>query len=160
MIAYIGVGSNIGDRYGQIDTAQFFLEKKGVMIKRVSPLYETEAVCKPGERQPKFINGVFEVETDLSSEALLDLLEGIERNMGRFRKGDWTPRTIDLDILFYGDQVVDSPRLKIPHLEITKRWFVLKPLADLAPDLVHPVLKKKIKELLEEICNSSSIPPM
>lgn len=150
-LVYIGVGSNIGDRYGQIDTAQFFLEKKGITIKRVSPLYETEAVCKPGERQPKFINGVFEAETELSPEALLDLLEQVERNMGRFRKGDWTPRTIDLDILFYGDQVVDSPRLKIPHPEIASRWFVLKPLADLAPDLLHPVLKKTVGELLDKL---------
>lgn len=150
-LVYIGVGSNIGDRYGQIDTARFFLEKKGITIKRVSPLYETEAVCKPGERQPKFINGVFEAETDLSPEALLDLLEQVERNMGRFRKGDWTPRTIDLDILFYGDRVVDSPRLKIPHPEIADRWFVLKPLSDLAPDLLHPVLKKTVKELLENL---------
>ena len=150
-VVYIGVGSNIGDRYGQIDTAQFFLEKKGITIKRVSPPYETEAVCKPGERQPKFINGVFEVETDLSPEALLDLLEGIERNVGRFHKGDWTPRTIDLDILFYGDQIIDSPRLKIPHPEIANRWFVLKPLSDLAPDFPHPLLKKTIRELLDKL---------
>jgi 2-amino-4-hydroxy-6-hydroxymethyldihydropteridine diphosphokinase len=151
VLVYIGVGSNIGDRYGQIDTAQFFLEKKGIAIKRVSPLYETEAVCKPGERQPKFINGVFEIETDLAPEPLLDLLEQVEKNMGRFRKGDWTPRTIDLDLLFYGDQVVDSPRLKIPHPEIARRWFVLKPLSDLAPDFLHPILKKTVKELLENL---------
>ncbi|HEX5037541.1 MAG TPA: 2-amino-4-hydroxy-6-hydroxymethyldihydropteridine diphosphokinase, partial [bacterium] len=129
----------------------------GAHVRRVSPLYETEAVLKPGQPpQPNFLNGVFEVETDLEPERLLDLLEAIERDLGRARKGDWSPRPVDLDILFYDDRVVSTDRLKIPHPGLAGRLFVLKPLADLAPDMVHPVLKKTIKELL---WNFSSTPP-
>ncbi len=165
---YVGVGSNVGDRSGNVDLARFYLEKKGIQVKRTSPLYETEAICKgggsgeksaqpsPAQTMPKFLNGVFEIETDLLPEALREELEHVERLCGRNRKGDWQSRTMDLDILIYGDKVFDSQRLKVPHPAIEKRWFVLKPLADLAPDLVHPILKTTIKEIL---CNFSSIPP-
>lgn len=145
---YIAVGSNLGDRYGNVDLARSLLEKRGVAVERLSPLYETSAECKTGQDAPDFVNGVFEVKTDLDPEALLEVLEEIERGMGRRSKGDWSPRPIDLDILLYGDRVISTDRLKIPHPEMSNRWFVMKPLADLAPDVVHPVLGKNIKEML------------
>lgn len=154
---YIGVGSNLGDRHENIERSRRRLGQSGAHVRRVSPLYETQALLKPGQpSQPDFLNAVFEVETVLDPERLLDLLETIERDLGRTRKGDWSPRPIDLDILLYENRVVDSPRLKIPHPEMTRRLFVLKPLADLAKDVVHPVLKKTIKEIL---WNFSSTPP-
>lgn len=156
-IVYIGVGSNQGDRHENIERSRSRLGQSGAHVRRVSPLYETQALLKPGQpSQPDFLNGVFEVETVLDPERLLDLLETIERELGRTGKGDWSPRTIDLDILLYENLVLDSPRLKIPHPEMTRRGFVLKPLADLAKDVVHPVLKKTIKEIL---WNFSSTPP-
>jgi len=156
-IVYIGVGSNQGDRHENIEGSRRRLGQSGAHARRVSPLYETQAVVKPGQPvQPDFLNAVFEVETGLDPERLLDLLETIERELGRSQKGDWSPRTIDLDILLYENLVLDSPRLKVPHPEMVRRPFVLKPLADLAPDVVHPVLRKTIKEIL---WNFSSIPP-
>ncbi len=148
---YLGVGSNLGGRYKNIETARQLLEQRMISVKRVSPLYETEAVCKPGQSMPPFVNGVFEIETDLSPDELLKSLEGVEKIMGRNHKGDWGPRPIDLDILFYGDSVVESERLRIPHPEIANRWFILRPLADLAPDLKHPMLGKTIHDLLRNI---------
>jgi 2-amino-4-hydroxy-6-hydroxymethyldihydropteridine diphosphokinase len=156
-IAYIGVGSNLGDRHENISRSRRRLDDAGAHVRRFSPLYETQAMLQPRQPpQPDFLNGVFEIETELEPESLLDLLETIERALGRTRKDDWSPRPIDLDILLYENRVVSTARLKIPHPEMQKRWFVLKPLADLAPDVVHPVSGKTIKELL---CNSSSTPP-
>ncbi len=157
-LAYLGVGSNLGDRKKNIDEARVLLKKNGVMIKRISPLYETDAVVKGNQSMPEFLNGVFEIETKKEPMELLTLLEEVEKELGRRQKGDWGPRTIDLDLLFYGDSVIDSKRLQVPHPEIPNRWFVLKPLSDLAPDFVHPVLRKTIKELI--LCNSSSTPQM
>lgn len=150
-VVYIGVGANTGDRQGNIEMAAVLLEKKGIRVTRVSPIYETEAVCKPGQRMPPFLNAAFEIETGLEPEALRELLEGVERAMGRYHKGGWQPRPIDLDILFYGDRVIDSERLKVPHPDAATRWFVLKPLSDIAPDLVHPVLKRTVRDLLQAI---------
>lgn len=101
--------------------------------------------------QPDFLNAVFEVETDLTPESFLDLLETIERDLGRSRKGDWSLRPIDLDILLFEGRVVVTNRLKVPHPGMENRWFVLKPLADLVPDVVHPVLEKTIWELFEAL---------
>ena len=149
-IVYLGVGANVGDRRGNIDSAQFYLEKKGIVVKRTSPLYETEAVSlsPSSEKMPPFMNGVFEVETELQPEELLRATEEIERALGREHKGDWKPRPIDLDILLYNERVVNTGRLQIPHPEMAKRWFVLKPLSDLIPDFVHPHFKISVKEML------------
>ncbi len=152
MLAYIGVGSNLGDRQKNLEQAREFLTQNDILVTRASSYYETKAVCKLGEVAPDFLNGVFEIETNLEPEALLDVLEKIEKQMGRKEKGSWAPRTIDLDILFYGDVVIESERLTIPHPDIAERGFVLKPLSDLAPDMSHPLLKKSIREMLSDCC--------
>lgn len=150
-LVYIGVGSNLGHRYENLNRAQQMLDERGIRIRRVSPFYETEAVVKSGQgTMPQFLNGVFQAETDLKPEALLDQLEKVEQELGRKKKGDWNPRPIDLDLLFYGDAVLQTDRLKVPHPEIINRWFVLKPLADIAADLIHPLYQKKVRDLLEE----------
>lgn len=151
MIAYIGIGSNLGDRRSFIARGIELLNGKGIAVRRVSPLYETKAVCRPGQTMPDFLNGVIQVETDLTPMELKQSLETIEKELGRKEKGSWAPRNLDLDILFYGDRVIDQLDLKIPHPEIPQRWFVLKPMCDLDAELVHPVMRRTVKELFEEI---------
>lgn len=122
--------------------------------------YETEAVTEEAGNRVKnskietlnFMNGVARIETDLAPQRLLAKLQEIEARLGRVRTGiKWEPRTIDLDILFYDGLVMDAPALKIPHPELHKRMFVLRPLCDIAPSLMHPVLNKTVKQLLEEL---------
>lgn len=156
-LVYLGVGSNVGNRSKNIDQARDFLKSAGVPVRRTSPVYETEALCRPGQTMPAFLNAVFEIETLFPPDELLQKMEDVERAMGRDQKENWQPRIIDLDLLLYGDTVLDTETLKVPHPSLAQRWFVLKPLADLAPDLNHPVLKTTIKELL---CNFLSIRPM
>src|SRR5262245_11273200 len=126
-IVYIAVGSNQGGRRENIERSRRRLDDAGAHVRRISPLYETEAVLHPGQPpQPDLLNAVFEVETQLGPEPLLDLLETIERDLGRTRKGDWSPRPIDLDILLYEDLIMATRRLTIPHRRMSERWFVLK----------------------------------
>lgn len=126
MRAYIGIGSNMGDRKMYIDEA---IKMLGSFVKRVSSVYETEPVGL--EEGDKFLNAVVEIETDMEPVALLDFLEGIEKKLGRKEKGAYKSRTIDLDILLYGDEKIDIPRLKIPHPRLKDRDFVLEPLLEL-----------------------------
>ena len=130
-----------------METAQQKVSQiKGVCFLRASKIYETEPVGGPP--QGKYLNAVWEIETDLAAEVLLKELLKIENEMGRVRTVKNSPRPIDLDILFYGHEIIKKPGLEIPHPRLHERWFVLKPLADLAPDFVHPVMRKTIKELL------------
>jgi len=129
MHCYIGIGSNIGDRIKNIEDAiKGLRESSGIKVKRVSKIYETEPVGPP---QPKYLNGVAEIETGLSPHELLSVLEGIESAMGRRRVIRWGPRTIDLDILTYGGKKIDEPDLKIPHPLMNEREFVQRPLREL-----------------------------
>lgn len=151
-IAFIGIGSNLGDRQKSCEEAIKLLAQDGVTkIVRKSRWYETKAVS--GERlavskQPDFINGVVKTETSLLPIDLLRLTQSVEAKLGRVRTGKkWEPRTIDLDILFYDDLVLDMPELKIPHPELHKRMFVLEPMCEIAPDWKHPVINKTIREL-------------
>jgi len=147
-IVYLGLGTNLGDRLANLQAAVQALEPRVHLI-QASPVYET---APWGYRdQPDFLNQVIKSETDLSPADLLGFIKQLERKLGReptFRNG---PRRIDIDILFYDDLILHEDRLQIPHPRLEKRAFVLVPLAAIAPNLRHPVLGCKIKELLEEI---------
>lgn len=151
--AYISLSSNLGDRVGFIEKATEALRGAGTVY-RVSSFYKTEPWGI--KKQPWFMNVCLEMETALTPEALLQTCLDIEKKLGRVRQKKWGPRIIDIDILFYDSQIVDSDTLYIPHPEISKRRFVLAPLAEIAPDFHHPILKKSIKELLKE-CPDPSI---
>jgi 2-amino-4-hydroxy-6-hydroxymethyldihydropteridine diphosphokinase len=134
-IAYIGLGSNLGDREKNIEKAINLLKKtEKTKVNKASSLYETEP--QGYEKQNKFLNGALELETSLSPFELLKALQGIEKKLGRRRVIKWGPRTIDLDILLYDDLEIDEKDLKIPHPEMLKRTFVLVPLKEIAPHLV------------------------
>jgi len=140
---YLSLGSNLGNREENLDMALKLLSER-MRMGKVSSIYDTEPVGTIN--QPRFLNLACEVFTRLSPEGLLALTKGIERKMGRYsRSGE--PRIIDIDIILYGDTVLDTRDLVIPHPKMAERSFVLIPLAEIAPDLVHPVLKKTIKEL-------------
>lgn len=138
---YIGIGSNMGDKEDNIREALGLLERDGrVSALEIAPLYKTDPVGYAD--QDWFLNTVASVKTDLSPRELLGLLMGIERQMGRERTIRWGPRVIDLDIILYGDAVVNTPDLQIPHPRIVERAFVVVPLADLDPDILLPGGKK------------------
>jgi 2-amino-4-hydroxy-6-hydroxymethyldihydropteridine diphosphokinase len=136
--AYVGLGANLGSREETIRRAvELLAEVEGVDVVAVSRLRETDPVGVVD--QPRFLNGAVAVETERSPRALLDLLLAIERELGRLRSGErWGPRTIDLDLLVYGDLVVDEPGLRVPHPRLPERRFALEPLAELDPDLEIP----------------------
>jgi deoxyguanosine kinase len=145
-IAYIGLGSNLDDRKSAIDRALEMLSKtEKIRVTRVSDLIETAPLGH--FNQPKFINGVAEVKTTLSAEGLYEKLAEIEILLGRKRQGKWMPRTIDLDLLLFGSEVVNGLHLTIPHPQMHMRSFVLKGLCQLNPDLLHPIIKEPMKEL-------------
>lgn len=149
--AFIGVGSNLGDRMANVAAAVTLLaETPGVRLIRESSLYETAAVGGP-EGAPPFLNGAVEIATRLSPAELLGRLLEIERSLGRERRVKWEPRPIDLDILLFGQQITSSIDLVIPHPLMHERRFVLEPLAEIAPDAVHPVLQMTVKGLLDNI---------
>ena len=145
---YIGLGSNLGDKRANCLKALRMID--GLIdteVKAVSPFYRTEPVGVEDD-QDWYLNAVALLNTGLTARQLMAELLGIEKGLGRQRKKKWDSRTIDLDILFYGNEVVREPDLEIPHPRLHLRRFVLVPLADLAPDLVHPVLKESVRELL------------
>ena len=144
---YLGLGSNIGDREEHLRRAVEQLQGHGLSIMRLSPLYETEPV--EYTQQPWFVNQVAEAETELFPMQLLARVARVERALGRIRGIPKGPRVIDIDILFFGRAVVRTAKLEIPHPRMGERRFVLAPLADLAPDLRHPITRKTIREMLE-----------
>lgn len=150
MKAYIALGSNLGDGEVNIREALHHLEAAGaVKVTKVSTLIRTKPYGVLD--QPDFVNGVCEVETSLEPLALLKQMLQIELDMGRVRKRHWGERNIDLDLIFYENEVLDLPDLKLPHPDLQNRTFVLEPLAEIAPELVHPVFHKTVKELLGEL---------
>ena len=143
-LAYVGLGANLGDREGTIRAA--VADLPGVVA--VSTLRETDPVGFTD--QPRFLNGVAALETELAPRELLDVLLAVERRLGRERGKRWGPRTIDLDLLLYGDEVIAETGLTIPHPRLHERRFVLEPLADLAPKLVVPG-HGRVKDLLAKL---------
>lgn len=148
--AYIGIGSNLGDRRKNCELSLRKIEKAGVTVVALSKWYETKALSLDGSNEPDYINGVAKISTVLEPARLLKFLKGIEVEMGR-PKGHkrWDSRVIDLDILFYDSLILSDSELTIPHPEIEKRIFVLEPLCDIEPNLMHPVFKKSVCELLK-----------
>ena len=146
--AYLCLGSNMGDRQDNLKKGLEYLSQRLRLIRK-SSIYETEPVDNP--QQPHFLNMVCQVKTMLKAEDLLVLLKAIERKQGRLPGRRNAPRPIDIDILLYGDEVVNTPNLTIPHPRLAQRAFVLVPLAEIAPGLMHPVSKKTATELLKEL---------
>ena len=144
---YLGLGSNVGDRQGNLREAIAQLDAAAVRVLRVSSTYETEPVDYAEQRW--FLNLVVEAETELFPMQLLTRIGKIERALGRVRTLKNGPRTIDIDILLYGKAVVRSTTLEIPHPRMSERRFVLGPLAELAPDVRHPVTHKTAKQMLD-----------
>ncbi len=151
---YLGLGSNMGNRQDNLNRALDFLSQK-LQVAKVSSVYEAEPVGNI--HQPRFLNLVCQVYTRLAPVELLALAKGIELRLGRAPGKHNMPRPIDIDILFYGDQIVETPELVIPHPRLTERAFVLIPLNEIAPDLVHPVLGKKVSELLESLNDDQGV---
>jgi len=147
-IVYLGLGSNLGNRQDNLDRALDFLSQR-LRVEKVSSVYDTEPVGNVD--QPRFLNLVCQVHTKLAPMELLTLAKGIERKLGRVSGKRNAPRPIDIDILFYDDQVIETPELVIPHPRLAERAFVLTPLAEIAPDLVHLPSGKTIKQLLKEV---------
>ena len=145
---YLGLGSNLGDRQSNL-TKAFKLLAEQVCLEQVSSLYETEPVGY--QEQPRFLNAVCRVSTSLSPEQLLVSIKGIEATLGRLPSFPNAPRPIDIDILLYGNQVIDTLQLTIPHPRMEERAFVLIPLAELAPELTHPVSGRKVRELVGRV---------
>ncbi|MEO8098310.1 MAG: 2-amino-4-hydroxy-6-hydroxymethyldihydropteridine diphosphokinase [Acidobacteriota bacterium] len=150
-LAYLGLGTNLGDRQANLLQAIQLLASDRVIIKRVSSVWETA----PREilDQPIFLNQVIEVETDLFPRQLFDRGKQIERKMGRVRSQPKGPRLIDIDVLLYGNAVVSTPTLEIPHPGIPDRRFVLEPLAELVPGLRHPVKKRTVRQMLSSVAS-------
>ena len=149
MKVYLGLGSNLGERRKNIEASlDLLMENPSIRVKKISSLIETEP--EGVKKQPFFLNGVVEIETDLSPFLLLKFLKSIEKALGRKSARRWGPRIIDLDILLYSDLIIDDDNLKIPHPLLTERDFVLAPLKEIAPEAIHPILGKKIQEISQK----------
>jgi 2-amino-4-hydroxy-6-hydroxymethyldihydropteridine diphosphokinase len=154
VVVYLGLGSNMGNRQDNLDKALDFLSQR-LRIGKVSSVYDTEPVGNPN--QPRFLNLVCQAYTTLAPAGLLTLAKGIESKLGRVISQSNAPRPIDIDILLYGDQVIKTPELVIPHPRLAERAFVLVPLAEIAPDLRHPVMGKTVNELLQRLPQTQGV---
>ena len=157
MRAYVGLGSNLGDRAAHLLLGLSALSRlPETRLLRLSPVYETDPVGPP---QPPYLNMVAELETELSPKGLLAEMLRVEKALGRERRERWGPRTLDLDLLLYGDLVLEEAGLSVPHPRLHERAFVLVPLLDLLPEGRHPLLGQSFAELLASL-NASSVRPL
>jgi 2-amino-4-hydroxy-6-hydroxymethyldihydropteridine diphosphokinase len=166
---YLSLGSNLGDRLALLRGALARLQADGLALVATSPLYESEPwEVEPGQTEserPWYLNCVVAIETSLPPRTLLERLQAIEAALGRTRPPGltpearrFTPRTVDIDILFYDDAVISAPDdLHIPHLLAAERAFVLRPLADIAPDFTHPTLYRRVRELLDDLADEHEV---
>ena len=146
--AYLALGSNLGERLQQMRTALQLLDAaQDLSVLQASSVYQNRAIGM-GDADP-FLNAVVEVQTELGPEALLDVCLAVENKLGRVRTGGWSPRTIDIDVLIFGQTDIDTKRLQLPHPRIAERDFVLRPLADIAPEL--QLLGQPTKTLLDKL---------
>lgn len=156
---YLSIGSNRGDRLRYLEESGKQIEAEGIHVVRCSPVYET---APWGFRTDElFLNQTLEVESNLPPEVFHEILLQIEQRLGRKRVDpvpgagkNYTSRTIDIDILFYGEEIIETPALQVPHPRIPERRFVLEPMADIAPDFIHPVSKQSMKSMLQA-CNDA-----
>jgi 2-amino-4-hydroxy-6-hydroxymethyldihydropteridine diphosphokinase len=153
-LVYLSLGSNVGDREAQLRQAEKRLSKLGRVI-AISSFYETEPV--EFTEQPWFLNCAVKLETSLAPEELMAAILGIEEEMGRRRVQDKGPRSIDIDILLFADAIVESSAVTIPHPAMHRRRFVLEPLAEIAPEALHPLLKQTIGALLDRLPPGQSV---
>ncbi|MDD4004680.1 MAG: 2-amino-4-hydroxy-6-hydroxymethyldihydropteridine diphosphokinase [Elusimicrobiaceae bacterium] len=154
--AYLSLGSNLGDRRAMLDSALVRLGENGVEILAVSSFIETAPYGRTG--QPAFLNCAAKIRTALTARQLLALALETEAELGRTRVLRWGPRTIDIDIIFYGDEIINTPELTVPHYDAHNRAFVLGPLCELDPDLIHPVLKISLSLLLRRLQKTAPRP--
>jgi len=153
---YLLLGSNLGDRESYLNNALKLIAEKVGKIKSRSSTYETAAWGKTD--QPGFLNIAVEVETSLTPLALLKTVLGIEESLGRVREEKWGARLIDIDIILYGSEIISiADQLQIPHPEMQNRKFVMEPLAEIAPDLIHPLLGKSVSEILASLTDNLSV---
>jgi 2-amino-4-hydroxy-6-hydroxymethyldihydropteridine diphosphokinase len=158
MLVYIALGSNLGDKLDNCRRAiEAIRSDPRNRLLKCSPFYHTEPVGE--KKQDWFVNGVLGVETSRGPREFMDFLLAIEKTMGRVRGERWGPRIIDLDILFFGQEVIREDGLQIPHPRIQERGFVLVPLRDIAPHLVHPLLGKSISQILAELKKEEKVFP-
>lgn len=146
---FLLLGSNLGNRKGYLQKAVDLIETELGVVMQKSSIYETEAWGKTDE--PNYLNQVVKIDTELSARQVLEKVLQIETRMGRVREEKWGSRIIDIDILFYGQDIINEPGLIVPHPELHNRKFTLGPLNEIAPDLQHPVLKKSIFQLKSKL---------
>lgn len=152
MNVYLLLGSNLGDRQTYLKEAIAHIESEVSPIIKASAIYETQSWGKTDS--PDYLNQVILIQTEIPAAVLLQKLLNIEWIIGRTREEKWGPRIIDIDILFYGDEIINQPNLQVPHPHLHTRRFTLEPLAELAPTLIHPLLLKNISQLKNELTDS------
>ena len=158
--AYLGLGSNLGNRLAFLRGGRnALIDRPDIELIQASGVYETEAIGGPPDN-PLFLNTVLQIETTLGPQQLLEACLAVEDEFGRSRPVRWAPRTLDIDILFYTDQVISEERLTIPHPRLQERAFVLAPLLEIAPEFRHPLLEQTVTELAAENAGVAELVPL